>query len=444
MIIFMGSVLLLLGFIYWMIVFTITKQHDEAIEKEANWLLAFYESEGLSRLLDIIDERSSPSLGINQLYAVVLNNGEFLSGNIPKKKVPDPWIHGWVQIEFDPGLPTGSNVAARVKVVLLGTEGYLVIGWDTRQLTSLHELIAPIIGWGLLLMFILSIIGGLMMGRAVLWHIEQINRIINEILNGNMNRRVPVGGSQDEFDQLAINLNSMLDEIKKSIENTRLVSSNIAHELRTPLTRLQNQIQILYENLDSNGQPTEDAARCLDYINGLLQTFSALLRIARIEAGAHKACFKSVDVQQLLIDCKELYEMLAEEKGVFIKIIDNPEISLLADRDLLFQSVANLIDNAVRFSNPGGCIELAAFRDGDYVVISVKDNGPGIVGSEKSQVVLPFYRGRGQAGDGHGLGLSLVEAVAKMHNGSLELKDNRPGLMACIRLSDGGRGSCHL
>jgi signal transduction histidine kinase len=345
MALFGASVLLLLGFIYWSTIAVIAHQTDESIKTEISWLTGLYTDHGLSSLISTINERSARSRRSSSYYAVSSADKRLLAGNIPVRFDLTPEQLGWKNIEMNEARTTGRVVQIRVRSVQLDGGEYLLVGRDRRQLIVSQKLIIPALLWGLIIMIVLAILGGLVMGRSVLRHIEQINSTVREIMDGDLSRRIPGNNSSDEFDQLANNLNGMLDEIERLMAGIRQVSNNVAHDLRTPLTRLRNQLEELRAGFTDDSPYYEYIEKSIEYADQLLSTFSALLRIARIDAGGQKTNMKLIDVALLLNDAKELYEAVAESKKISIRSEVEGLPTFLGDRDLLFQAVTNLLDN---------------------------------------------------------------------------------------------------
>ena len=283
----------------------------------------------------------------------------------------------------------------------------------------------------------LAMAGSLIMSRSMLRRIERINLASREIMDGDLRRRIETTGSNDEFDQLAVSLNAMLDEIERLMDGIRHVTDNIAHDLRTPLTRLRNRLEQLQADLDPDNPNTAHVDQSIADADQLLATFSALLRIARIEAGGVKTNFETVDIAALLQDAAELYDVVAEEKQIKIDLQLESKPQLQGDRDLLFQAVINLLDNAIKYSPPSGRILMQLDERDRHPVLIIADHGPGIPAAEREKVLQRFYRmDHSRSQHGSGLGLSLVAAVARMHNARLVFGDNHPGLVAEIHFNN--------
>ena len=239
-----------------------------------------------------------------------------------------------------------------------------------------------------------------------------INQTSRKIMQGDLRKRISTRGTGDEFDELANNLNSMLDQIEHGMEGVRRVSDNIAHDLKTPLARLKNRVEELKFHV--TGSPVEEAAvdQIIHEADGLLATFNALLRIARIEFSEQRKSFKPVDINSILYDLQELYEPLIEEKGQSLAVEISKPMVLPADRDMLFQAFANLLDNAIKYTPNGGAISIRSFKHENKWHVEIADNGPGIPEDEYEKVTQRFYRlDQSRTTPGNGLGLALVFAV---------------------------------
>jgi signal transduction histidine kinase len=267
--------------------------------------------------------------------------------------------------------------------------------------------------------------------------IETINETSRDIMSGDLSRRIPTNHSGDDFDELAGNLNAMLDRIESLMEEVRRISDNIAHDLRTPLSRLKNSLELL--NADQAGHAENKRTlveQALAEADGLLSTFNALLRIARIESGERRAAFATVELERLLHDVVEFYEPLAEEKQQNLVFKPTSSAVVSGDRDLLFQAFANLVDNAIKYTPPRGDIEVGIEAQQNLVRVSVADSGPGIPEQDRDKVFRRFYRlEESRHLPGNGLGLSLVAAVAKLHDSKLSVEDNAPGLRILLEFS---------
>ena len=269
----------------------------------------------------------------------------------------------------------------------------------------------------------------------MLRRIDAINQTSREIMAGALDRRIPTRGTDDEFDRLAANLNEMLDRIAQLVASVREVSDNIAHDLRSPLARLRSRLELTLADRGDEEAYRRAIARTIEEADALLKTFNSLLRIARLEAGVETGQVETFDLDGLVGDVAELYAPLADERSVELDVTPERAGRIRGDRDLLFQALANLLDNAIKFSPGGKTVTIAARALDDRVTVTVSDCGPGIPEALKNRVAERFFRVEtSRNAPGAGLGLSLVAAVVERHEGSLDLDDNRPGLRVVLGL----------
>ena len=298
-----------------------------------------------------------------------------------------------------------------------------------RDLANLKELVGRALVWGLALTLILGIIGGFMMRQTLSSRLSAINPTARKIMHGDLRMRIDAKGSGDEFDELAINLNSMLDQIEGGMEGVRRVSDNIAHDLKTPLARLKNRVEELRFKVAGNLEQESSVDQIIHEADGLLATFNALLRIARIEYSEQRKGFRNVDINSIIYDIEELYEPLIEDKGQSLSVQLAESVEIWADRDMLFQAFANLLDNAIKYTPEKGTISIRTRKSSRLWTLEIADNGPGIPEDQHEKVVQRFYRlDQSRTTPGSGLGLALVFAVLKVHSMKLGFSDNKPGL----------------
>jgi signal transduction histidine kinase len=435
MVLFAGSVLILLGFIYWSTVAYMSEQTDATIRAEITGLSEQYRQRGLSGLEKTISERMERDPDGSSVYLFAYPNRSPLAGNLSAWPDATPAVDGWLDFEFQDPRAGGRVFQARARAFVLQDGLNLLVGRDTRELKATQSLITRALLWGIAITLALALLGGVIMSRGMLRRVELINHTSRNIMAGDLSQRIPIRGSGDELDQLASNLNSMINEIERLMDGIRHVSDNIAHDLRTPLTRLRNGLEQLQIDLEEGSPHREQVEQGIIDADQLLATFAALLRIARIEAGGHTSKFKTVDLATLVQDAAELYEALAEEKCLRFSMQIEASISLHGDRDLIFQALTNLLDNAIKYTPEGGDVLLELNRSENTADIAVSDTGAGIADTERDKVGQRFYRlESSRSTPGSGLGLSLVKAVAKLHHAELLLDDNAPGLKATLRL----------
>ena len=442
MVVFATSVFILLAFIYWRTAGFMTAQTDETIEAEIAGLAEQYRSGGVNGLITIIRERVARDPNAKSIYLLTTDDSLKLAGNL--ETWPDgsrSSESGWINFTLNEAVGwRGPERLARARIFEVQGGLRLLVGRDVDDLTNLKKLIEGAINWGMGITLALALLGGFLMSRSTTRRIEVINNTSRRIMNGHLSLRIPTRDTDDDFDQLADNLNQMLDRIVYLMEGIRHVSDNIAHDLRTPLTRLRNQLENTLITVD-NDEAREHVGRAVAEADQLLATFNALLRIARLETrGGSTANMKEVALDELVTDACELYEALSEDKEQDFRQSLEPGVMVEGDRDLLFQMVSNLIDNAIKYTPEEGRIDVVVRLDGADAVFEVRDSGMGIPDDEKDQVFQRFYRvSKSRSLPGNGLGLSLVNAVAEIHQGQILLSDtwpdeSKPGLAVTVRI----------
>lgn len=437
MALFGASVAVLLTFMYWSTAGYMSQQTDETIEAEVTGLAERYRLTGLAGLTEVIRERLARDPNGASVYLLADFNFMPLLGNLRQWPVAESFGDEWLEFKLPDQAAEGRvGHIARARHFQLRGGFHLLVGRDINELKAMKELMVEAIWWGLGITVLLGLVGGTMMSWSMLRRVEAINETSREIMAGDLSRRVPAHGTGDEFDQLASNLNEMLDKIQTLMDGVRQVSDNIAHDLKTPLARLRNRLE---QVRDEGARHDEDKHALIDRAvmeaDSLLATFNALLRIARIESGKSKSAFADVDLAALARDVAELYEPLAEENGQTLTTTITVSKHVSGDRDLLFQALANLMDNAVKYTPRHGKLELCVADSPSGVVIEVADTGPGIPAQQRDKVFQRFYRlDESRSTPGNGLGLSLVRAVALLHDAHIQLSDNAPGLRVQLAL----------
>jgi len=305
-----------------------------------------------------------------------------------------------------------------------------------------------------LIVIVLGLGGGVFVARRVLRRIDAMTGTTQRIMAGDLSGRLRVGRSGDELDRLAENLNAMLERIEALMVGLKEVSDNIAHDLKTPLTRLRNRAEEALARSGSEGEYRSALERTIEESDGLIRTFNALLMIARAESGQARGNMDDFDAADVANGIQELYEPLAEDDGMTLRVKTVPT-RLHGNRELISQALANLVENAIKYGKPmpaaqplsagavagteSKVILIEARRDGDQVLLSVTDHGPGIPEADRKHAVERFVRlEASRTQPGSGLGLSLASAVAHLHGGELKLEDNEPGLKASLVLPRGG------
>ncbi len=433
--IFSGSTLILFYFFYIFTASYMTQQMDTTIEAEIQGLAERYDREGLEGLTRLIAERVNRQQATgNSIYLLTTYTLQPLVGNLDRWPRNASINNDWLEFSLEVNEETNETHLARARIFRLPGRYGLLVGRDINQLTQAKRRIVQALTWGLVMMVLLAFIGGLVLSRRTVRKIERINQTARSIMSGDLSRRVQLTNRNDDFDQLADNLNQMLDRIQTLMEDIRRVSDNIAHDLRTPLTRLRQHLEETRRQVSPDSISAANLDSAIREADSLLATFNALLRIARIEAGQITAGFAVLDYRTLLDDVVEFYEPLAEEKDQRLVVDLSNTIEAMGDRDLLFQALANVIENAIKYTPEHGHISVTLTQVHNEAVITIADNGPGIPEDEREKVFRRFYRlDQSRSTAGNGLGLSMVSAVVTMHNGEIRLLDNYPGLKTVMR-----------
>ena len=448
LLLFEGSVCVVLGFVYWTTAMHLELEADSAIDREIRSLTARYRGRGLASFSRVLDDRVARSPRGPFIYLFATAGRRALAGNVSgwPDAAPDP--DGWLEFPlWTAREPDDTPHLARARLSALPGGLVLLVGRDMHEIDRACRRIRLALAWSFGLTLILAVMGALAMGRGTMRRIDAINRASREIMRGDLARRIPTRGTRDDFDQLAEQLNAMLDRIQELMDGIRRVSDDIAHDLKTPLTRLRTRLEELRDSGRLGQASTESVEAAIGESDRLLATFAALLRIARVESRATTEVFTSMDLGALARDAVELYEPYAQEHGREVAFLGEAAgLSLTGDRDLLFQALSNLVDNALRHGRGTVVVEAGAVPapgGGRCGRIVVRDEGPGIPEADRERVFRRFVRleaSRNTAGNG--LGLALVEAVAALHAGTVELAENEasrdgPGLRVTVYLPVG-------
>lgn len=431
------SVLLLLGFIYWSTAGFMARQTEQAIEADIELLAERYRTGGLTGLSRLIAARVQEDPARSNLYLLIDGRGRRVVGNLGDWPATESDEGGWMEFRLFYDDAGEESHRARARSFQLRGGFRLLVGRDMHELDAVRALIAETLAWGLGLMLLLGLGVGFVMSRGITRRLDSINVTSREIMSGDLARRIPLRGTQDEFDQLTRNLNAMLERIQSLMDDVRRVSDSIAHDLKTPLTRLRNELESLRDTASTDSALQTKAEGALQEADSLLATFNALLRIARIESGQRREGMGDLTLAPLLRDVVEFYEPLAEQREIRLQMELDSDANIYGDRDLLFQAFANLMDNAIKYSGRGGHVHLRLHTADGTALIRIVDSGPGIPEAQQPQVFQRFYRGeRSRHAPGSGLGLALVAAVVKLHAGDIALRNLHPGLEVNVRLPE--------
>jgi signal transduction histidine kinase len=431
----------LLGYFAWNTRRMVTEQITQTINSEFTELNDELTRGGLRGLVYAIESRALRP-GAN-LYLITTANGQAVAGNVsslaPGVMGQDGWTSTYYRRldEHD-----GGEHRALVRVAPLGNFRVL-IGRDLEERRRVFGIVAAAAQWSVLIVVVLGLFGGVFVARRVLRRIDAMTGTTQRIMAGDLSERLAVGRSGDEIDRLAENLNAMLERIEALMAGLKEVSDNIAHDLKTPLTRLRNRAEEALAHGGSESDYRAALERTIEESDGLIRTFNALLMIARAESGQARDGMTDFDAAQVAEGIQELYEPLAEDKGLTLTAAVEAA-PLHGNRELVSQALANLVENALKYGaqarDPTATAErpdilIEARRVGDEVRLSVTDRGPGIPAVDRQRAVERFVRlDSSRSQPGSGLGLSLAAAVATLHGGALRLSDAAPGLQAMLVL----------
>lgn len=427
--VFAVSVLGVLLFVYWTSADFIDRQTEATLDAEITGLAEQYSQRGLSGLVQIVAARSAGDRGDGMLYLVTDPDGRPLAGNIAA------WPTGVSARAGRLSFTTEARVKDRIEThpaqgVSFTIPGRyrLLVGRDVSDATAFRNRVKTTLLWAGLVALGVGLLGGTAMSRNLLRRVEQVNRTSERVMAGNLSDRVPLNGTSDEFDQLAANLNRMLDQIERLMNAMREVTDDVAHDLKTPLARLRARLELALIGPADASLQTEAIRAAIDEADRLLATFNALLSIAELESGARRDHTEPLDLSEIARSAAELYEPVAEEKGFVLSLATEPGVRIRGSRHLLSQAIANLLDNALKYAGAGE-IQIRVLRGEGRAAVEVTDRGQGIPEADREAVFDRFVRLEpSRSTPGNGLGLSLVRAVVRRHRGTVELADNRPGL----------------
>lgn len=422
------TVFVLFGLLYWNTAVFVHEQTEETIEVEITGLAEHYRQAGLVGLREVIDERAQGQR--LSLYLLTDPARRPIAGNLnawPVATAPGDWL------DFDYRRPIGDRVVehrAHARHLVLPGGYQLLVGYDIQDQVRLERRMRISMIWIGALALVLGLGSGLVMARRWLSRIDTVNKTAGEIMQGDMSRRVPVHGTDDELDRLARNLNDMLDRIEALMSGLRQVTDNIAHDLRSPLNRLRSRLEVTLMDDPDRGTYRTALKNTMEEADHLLNTFNALLLIGEAESGLDRSKLQRVDLTSRLRDLAELYEPAAEEAGLTFSEDISDDLCVRGQPDLISQAVVNLLDNGLKYTPADGALSIKAYADDKgQPCVEVSDSGMGIPPEDRERVLDRFVRlESSRSSPGTGLGLSLVSAVAKLHQGEIILADNEPGL----------------
>jgi signal transduction histidine kinase len=427
-------------FLWWATAGLLDRQTEAAIHADAQNLADRWSEGGLPALVITIEDRLTQNVDDDAIYFLANASMQRIAGNLERWP---PTVTQAGQAYELPVQRAGTRSLAHVQCYDLAGGLHLLIGRDVKVRAQLRTLLTDALLWAVIVVGLMATVGALVIRNLFRRTLANISATATAIAGGDFAQRVKLTGRGDEFDQVAEVINDMLDRIGRLMDGVREVSDAIAHDLRTPITRARARLEDAVLHAETPEDLRAAIERATADLDGIVAVFQALLRIAQIEAGSRRSSFARLDVVPLLAEVADLYGAVADERGISLQVDTPAHVAAYGDRALIQQGIANLVDNALKFSPTGGGVRIVA-SVGNAVVITVSDQGPGIPAEERSRATERFYRGEtARSTPGSGLGLSLVLAVARLHGGSLRLEDNRPGLRAILSLplpEDGAPG----
>ena len=431
-----GAVIVLVS-VGWNIKDVVDQSVAQTIDADTVGLSEQYVDGGITRLAEVIEQRvKQPGAG---LYLLTTHAGEPIVGNVSSLPLGVIDKDGVVETSYE---VKGERRHAMARIFALSGGFRLLVGHDLAEGDTLRPILWRALVTALVWLTVIGTICGLVVARRVLRRVDAIAVDARKIADGDLSGRLPLAGTGDELDRLVENLNAMLGRIAELVAGMKEVSDNVAHDLKTPLTRLRSRAEQTLRTGGTSDDYHDALEKVIEDADSMIRIFDALLMIARAEAGAGRDGMADVDVAAVASDVGELYEPLAESRDVIFEGEIDPNLFVLGSRELIGQAIANLVDNALKYGVGSETepvaerhVTLSAARRGGAIEIAVADRGIGIVASDRSRVTGRFVRlENSRSRPGSGLGLSLVAAVCRLHNGELRVEDNAPGLRIVIAL----------
>jgi signal transduction histidine kinase len=419
----------ILSYVYLSTSSYVRGRSDRAIMSECSNLLSANERIGRDGLAALIRHRIADGNLADNVYLLVDPSLAPLAGNLKAWPSTITTDAGWTEFRLPPLLDGTGKPLIRAMLERLPNGDRLLVGRDIGDLDSFTRRIKMALFFSVALIFVLAGVASVLITRRTVGRIESINATSRAIMLSGLDKRIPLRGTHDEWDRVAENLNLMLDRIEVLMSEVKQVTDNVAHDLRTPLTRMRGRLEKAYHGQRLGGDDQSLIGDTIADLDAVLRIFASLSRIAQIEAQTRKEAFCSVDLVEIVGKVVELYDAAAEQDGTRLSVAGDREVIAIGDPDLIFDAIANLVDNAIKHGRTGGTVVVASEVVGGSPVVSIADDGPGIPVGEREHAFKRFYRlERSRYTPGNGLGLSLVAAVARLHGVRIEMLDNSPGL----------------
>ena len=431
------AVAVTLGSAYLLTDGLITDEVDVIVDTELKSLQDRYARTGIPGVTDEINLRVDSWGRIGAVYMLVDSNFERIAGNVTHWPFEGLPTESWPEFEIatiEPGRRAVHPVRAAVRTLPGGD--HLLVGTDISQGRRFAEKFQSAMLWGIGLTSLAAALSGFWFSFRLARRVGDVTSTCKRILAGELGRRLPVAGANDEFDALAISVNDVLDRLEDQARTLRATFDSAAHDLRAPLHRLRTRMDaLLLRSPALEPAVHESVESALREVDHLQRTLTVLLQIALAESGAPLASPAAVDLGELASELAELFEPAVRDSGLTLVDHEDPGAIVQGNRQLLAQLVTNLIENCLKYVPAGGQIDLSVKRLSDSVCLVVSDNGPGLAADDRVRAVQPFVRfGQSSRADSSGLGLSLVAAIARLHRARLLLENNEPGLRVVVEL----------
>jgi len=410
---------------------------DRAIMTDYVSLQGAYAQSGREGLAALIEQRIADRGFAGNVYLLVDRALVPRAGNLKAWPATVTAARGWAEFRApEPLRGTADRPLLRAMLETFANGDRLLVGRDIGDLDSFTDQMKLAVISGIALIFVLAAVASILVTRRTVGRIESINATSRAIMQSGLDKRIPLRGTNDEWDRVAENLNQMLDRIETLVGEVKQVSDNVAHDLRTPLTRMRGRLEKAYHGQRDGAGDQSLIGDTIADLDAVLRIFSSLTRIAQIETRERKGAFRTVNLVEIAGEVVELYDAAAEPDGTRLTIVGEREVLVTGDRDLIFDAIANLVDNAIKHGRAGGHVVVANEIIDGRPVVSIADDGPGIPADQHEHVFKRFYRlEQSRYTPGNGLGLSLVAAVARLHGARIEMRDNLPGLKLMLWFS---------
>ncbi len=428
---FTVSALALGAFVYLSVRHEILTDFDDRIIEETDALKSAFHDGGRDKVAAIIEARGSAGGGF--AYGLIGPDGRAIAGDL---RIPPEGFNanGWIEAQEEQGdePPEAKPEIIRSLVTRLADGSALLVGDERRRSDEILAGVLTAFVWAVGATLALGTVGGLWLSAQFLGRINSMRQTARHLMDGDWSGRIPISGADDDLTALGRTFNRLFDRIEKLMQANKQVSANIAHDLRKPIASVLRRLEAARSDPSTDGARKAMGATIAD-LEGVLETFHALLRIGQIEAGARRAAFRSLDLAEITREVVDAFEPAAADEGKSLFARFEAELLILGDRELLVQMIANLIDNALRHNQPGVGIEVTGSKTKGGIALTVSDNGTGVDPLELTKIFQRFYRaGRARGTPGTGLGLALVAAIAELHGLECTASDNDPGLRVTL------------